>query len=295
MIGALPHMDAEMTVRDYTPGQPIPILIRDPRSGHVQVNELKRWVKPYTLVTEPDEITLAPVPAVGPLRASARPSPTETAAQGKALLALPGRGGHLLLRDPRAHHFSPGEILGRFALRDVRAGLEGQPGNLRVLHHRPRGRLRAAGGNPDSARARRQLLPFVPAGAGEPAAARQAHRAPRALPRAAGARRPGASGTRQAELHPAPGRVLRLGGGDFPRRLGNPPAWDLPLLPEGSAAAPRAVRHPAQYSSRQTRSAHFPPADLLGLLGETAGPLCHARPGRGHLGAQRRRTHRGGF
>lgn len=60
MIGALPHMDAEMTIHDYTPGQPIPILIRDAKTGHVQVNQLKRWVKPYTLTTEPDEITLAP-------------------------------------------------------------------------------------------------------------------------------------------------------------------------------------------------------------------------------------------
>lgn len=60
MIPALPRVDRDFSVRDYVPGQPLPIMVRDPKTGRIQVNELKRWIKPYTLVTEPDEITLGP-------------------------------------------------------------------------------------------------------------------------------------------------------------------------------------------------------------------------------------------
>jgi len=59
MLGSLPQVDRDVTFHDYIPGQPIPILIRDKKTGRVVVNELKRYVKPYTLVTEPEEITLA--------------------------------------------------------------------------------------------------------------------------------------------------------------------------------------------------------------------------------------------
>lgn len=57
-LGALPNADANFTIHDYVPGQPVPILIKDPKTQVVQSNELKQWVKPYTLVTEPEEVTL---------------------------------------------------------------------------------------------------------------------------------------------------------------------------------------------------------------------------------------------
>lgn len=65
-----PHASRDFSIVDYIPGEPIPLLVRDPLSGKVVVNELKRYVKPYTLVTDPALITLAgdavsdPIPLV---------------------------------------------------------------------------------------------------------------------------------------------------------------------------------------------------------------------------------------
>lgn len=47
----------DFTTHDYIPGQAIPTWIKDPESGLVVVNELKRYVKPFQLSTE--AITLA--------------------------------------------------------------------------------------------------------------------------------------------------------------------------------------------------------------------------------------------
>ena len=55
----IPHTERDGAIHDYVPGQPIPTLLRDPRTGEVYVNELKRYVKPFTLVTDPVSITLA--------------------------------------------------------------------------------------------------------------------------------------------------------------------------------------------------------------------------------------------
>lgn len=52
-----PNVGRFFSTRDYIPGQPIPALILD-EDGHPQVNPLKKWVTPYTLVTDPGEITL---------------------------------------------------------------------------------------------------------------------------------------------------------------------------------------------------------------------------------------------
>jgi len=60
MIGDIPRADDEFTIHDYVPGQPVPILIRDPKTGKVYSNELKQYIKPYTLVTEPDPVVLGP-------------------------------------------------------------------------------------------------------------------------------------------------------------------------------------------------------------------------------------------
>jgi len=50
----------DFTTHDYIPGQPIPTWIKDPESGLVVVNELKKYVKPFWLTTEDSEvITLA--------------------------------------------------------------------------------------------------------------------------------------------------------------------------------------------------------------------------------------------
>jgi len=42
----------DFTTHDYIPGQPIPTWIKDPESGLIVVNELKKYVKPFWLTTE---------------------------------------------------------------------------------------------------------------------------------------------------------------------------------------------------------------------------------------------------
>ena len=54
-----PGVLRDFQTHDYIPGQPIPTWIKDPVSGLVVVNELKRYVKPFILTTEPAAITLA--------------------------------------------------------------------------------------------------------------------------------------------------------------------------------------------------------------------------------------------
>ena len=54
-----PGANRDFSTHDYVPGQPIPTWIRDPDTGLVVVNELKRYVKPYILTTDPDPVTLA--------------------------------------------------------------------------------------------------------------------------------------------------------------------------------------------------------------------------------------------
>lgn len=60
MIGTIPRADQDFTIHDYVPGQPIPSMIRDPKTGKIVVNELKKYVRPFTLTTDPEEVTLAP-------------------------------------------------------------------------------------------------------------------------------------------------------------------------------------------------------------------------------------------
>jgi hypothetical protein len=65
-----PGAARDFTVHDYIPGQPIPTWVKDPETGLIVVNELKRYVKPYTLTTDVASITLAagalsePIPMV---------------------------------------------------------------------------------------------------------------------------------------------------------------------------------------------------------------------------------------
>lgn len=54
----VPSFGKEFSVHDYIPGQRIPSLIIDPSTEKVIVNPLKKWVQPYTLVTDPAVITL---------------------------------------------------------------------------------------------------------------------------------------------------------------------------------------------------------------------------------------------
>ena len=42
----------DFTTHDYIPGQAIPTWVKDPETGLVVVNELKRYVKPFQLSTE---------------------------------------------------------------------------------------------------------------------------------------------------------------------------------------------------------------------------------------------------
>jgi hypothetical protein len=59
-LPGLPFLESDATLRDYIPGQPIPVLIRDPRTGKVYTNPLKKFVIPYTLLIEPEVLTLGP-------------------------------------------------------------------------------------------------------------------------------------------------------------------------------------------------------------------------------------------
>lgn len=54
---ATPGANRDFSTHDYIPGQAIPTWIKDPKTGLIVVNELKRYVKPFTLETE--VITLA--------------------------------------------------------------------------------------------------------------------------------------------------------------------------------------------------------------------------------------------
>lgn len=62
-VRGMPFARKGFSITDYTPGQPIPTLILDPDSrarNRVVVNPLKLWVRPFTLVTDPAVIQLAP-------------------------------------------------------------------------------------------------------------------------------------------------------------------------------------------------------------------------------------------
>lgn len=53
-----PQAGTWFSMHDYVPGQPIPALIWSKELQKVIVNPLKKWVTPYTLVTDPGSITL---------------------------------------------------------------------------------------------------------------------------------------------------------------------------------------------------------------------------------------------
>ena len=56
---ATPGALRDFTTHDYIPGQPIPTWVKDPETGLVTVNELKRYVKPFILTPQENPITLA--------------------------------------------------------------------------------------------------------------------------------------------------------------------------------------------------------------------------------------------
>jgi hypothetical protein len=65
-----PQAGTWFSIHDYIPGQPIPALIWSKELGKVIVNPLKKWVTPYSLVTDPGVISLGagqvsdPIPMV---------------------------------------------------------------------------------------------------------------------------------------------------------------------------------------------------------------------------------------
>lgn len=65
-----PEAGRFFSLHDYIPGQPIPALIWSETLGKIVVNPLKKWVRPYALVTDPASITIEaggvsdPVPMV---------------------------------------------------------------------------------------------------------------------------------------------------------------------------------------------------------------------------------------
>lgn len=58
-IGML-ELARDQAIRSYIPGCGIPTLLKDPKTKKVYCNPLKYYVKPFTLVTDPYEIVLAP-------------------------------------------------------------------------------------------------------------------------------------------------------------------------------------------------------------------------------------------
>ena len=68
------RIDRDVTVHDYIPGQPIPMLIRDRESGKIYANPLKKWVKPFVLAMEPEELTLT---AAGTIGSKSEPIPLQ--------------------------------------------------------------------------------------------------------------------------------------------------------------------------------------------------------------------------
>jgi len=59
MAQGIPRLDRDSTVLDYIPGQLIPVLIRDPNTGKLYLNPLKKYVQPFTLVIEPASVVVA--------------------------------------------------------------------------------------------------------------------------------------------------------------------------------------------------------------------------------------------
>lgn len=56
-IGDVPRAEEDFTAKDYIPGQPLPILIKDP-TGKVIINPLKPFVKPAWLIPDPVVYTM---------------------------------------------------------------------------------------------------------------------------------------------------------------------------------------------------------------------------------------------
>ena len=90
-------------------------------------------------------------------------------AQGHAFLALAGKGGDFQFGDSRAGDVSSGKVSGCVAFGDVRAGFEGQPGNILFLHDARVERQVSRRRRPRAGGAREWRLPFVCSGAGESA------------------------------------------------------------------------------------------------------------------------------
>lgn len=56
----IPALERDQAIRSYIPGRGVPELLRDPKTGRIYKNPLKPYVKPFWLVTEPEEIVLTP-------------------------------------------------------------------------------------------------------------------------------------------------------------------------------------------------------------------------------------------
>ena len=48
----------DLEIRDYIPGQPIPAIVKDPKTGKFYVNPLKKFVVPFTLSINPQTLEL---------------------------------------------------------------------------------------------------------------------------------------------------------------------------------------------------------------------------------------------
>ncbi len=91
------------------------------------------------------------------------------------------------------------------------------------------------------------------------------------------------------------GRLHRLGPGPLPRRPRRVGRRRLQVPAAGHRARVRPVRHADQHRPRASGDAGRLPVGVFDLPGQEAGHVRHARPGRGHLGAQRGRHQRRPF
>ncbi len=89
------------------------------------------------------------------------------------------------------------------------------------------------------------------------------------------------------------GRLLALGAGHVQGRARHEGARHLPVLSEPDRSGLRPLRHADPDRPGEPRAAGGLADGVLGLPVEAPRALRHARPGRGHLGAQRGRHQRG--
>ena len=238
-----------------------------------------------------------PLPAPRALPHPDRQAAHQRRAPQRPVLEDPRRPRDLQHHPARADHVPGRALRRRAAVGDERARSAGHAGHVHLLHQRP-GRRRAALGHHAERRAgaaggRRRDLPRDHHRPREPGARRRrSHRAPAGS--AAGGRGPGGDPHgRRNDLRPRAAHLHALDPARLPGRARRHGPRHRALLSPGERAARQALHDADQHRSGPAGAAHLASVPVRRLSLEDAGPLLDARPGRGHLGAQRGRRRRG--